>query len=199
MIEQPMERPRHWLEYVSMIVALFVSIVSLWVAVRTEQANSRMVDANYKMVAAASWPFLQIKSGNSADGVHSNSITLDVENAGVGPAKIKTFEVFWKGQAFPSSWSLMHACCVHDAQSPVSIMSGPPAGVLRAGESLKFLRYDLTPDNGPAWKTFDRVRFSELTYRACYCSVFDECRLSDLRGRETAVKACPKPPIPYVE
>ena len=191
-------RKLHWLEYGSTVVALFVSIVSLWVAVRTEQANSRMVDANYKMVAAASWPFLQVRTSNSDDG--RKTITLQMENAGVGPAKLQSFEVFWRGQAFSNSTRLLEACCGLNTKAPYLVTTAPTTGVLRAGDSLKFLKYDQTPDNDAVWKAFDRARFSELTYRVCYCSVFDECRVSDLKSqREQVVKACPKPAIPYTE
>lgn len=191
MMEPPITTRRHWLELVSTVVVLFVSIVSLWVAVRSEDANNRMV-------AASSWPFLQIKSGNQSDD-GMKVITLSVENAGVGPAKIKTFEVFWKGQAFSSTQALLRACCMHDPKAPFSAGTISTLGVLRAGDHTQFLRYKLTPENKADWQAFDQVRYSELIYRACYCSVFDECRLSDLRGREQPVKACPKPPVSYVE
>ncbi|HEY4942949.1 MAG TPA: hypothetical protein VII56_16085 [Rhizomicrobium sp.] len=69
---------RHWLEYVVTVVALAVSVISLWVAIGTE-------DANRKMVAAASWPLLQIEASNS-DESNRPHITLQVANAGVGPA-----------------------------------------------------------------------------------------------------------------
>jgi hypothetical protein len=50
------------------------------------------------------------------------------------------------------------------------------------------------------WNKFDRVRYSELTYRVCYCSVFDECwitRLTTLKAQP--VKHCPIPAIPFGE
>jgi len=193
MIEQRMmRRPRRWLELASTVIALFISVVSLWVAVRSTDANNRMV-------AAASWPYLQIKSGNSSGGQMMNLINLRVENAGVGPAKIQTFEVFWHGRAYPTARSLMEACCKLGPEETTDLGTSPPVGVLRAGDSVGFLSYARTPKDDATWKAFDRARLTQLTYRACYCSVFDECRVSDLMGRETAVKACPKPAIAYQE
>ena len=102
---------RHWTDYAATFVALAVSVISLWVAIATEKANQKMVDANYRMVAAASWPFLQLESGNNSDdGKHR--ITRELENAGVGPAKIHSIEIFWRGKAYPSSQALLRACCV---------------------------------------------------------------------------------------
>lgn len=199
MTERRMRRSRNWLEYTSTGVALVVSVISLWVAVRTEDANRRMVDANDRMVAAASWPFLQLKTGNASDSGDARAIGLRVENAGVGPAKIRTVEVFWQGRAFRYSTALLRACCAPPPAPRPETETQPLTGVIRAGETLSFLRWKLTPENRDAWNAFDRVRYSELTFRACYCSVFDECRVSDLRGREEAVKVCPKPAVPYLE
>ncbi len=189
---------RHWTDYASTFIALVVSVISLWVAIATERANQKMVDANYRMVAAASWPFLQLNSGNNDEGRHR--ITLGLENAGVGPAKIQSFEVFWRGKAYGSSTQLLKACCTANQKAPWDTGTLPVLGVLRAGDHRQFLTVDLTDDNKSLWMAFDQVRLHELTYRACYCSVFDECWASDLDQRPARrVKACPAPAIPYKE
>jgi len=155
------------------------------------------------MVAAASWPFLQVNSGNSEDD-GKRRITLSLENGGVGPAKIQSFEVFWRGKAYGSSWALLKACCatpgmVAPGTKSWVINTRPMAGVvMRAGEDRPFLRLDPTPDTEAMWKAFDKVRQQELTYRACYCSVFDECWISNLtRLQARRVNACPIPATPY--
>ena len=68
--------------------------------------------------------------------------------------------------------------------------------VLRPGESTEV-----------TWMTGDRAdplidklwgAVPYMTFRACYCSVFDECWLSDMASLEAQpVKACPKPEHPY--
>ncbi len=191
---------RHWTDYAATFVALAVSVISLWVAIATEKANQKMVDANYRMVAAASWPFLQLESGNNSDdGKHR--ITLELENAGVGPAKIHSIEIFWRGKAYPSSQALLRACCVSAQKTPWSSGTLPVRDVvLRAGDRRQFLRLDLTPDNKPLWMAFDQVRQNELSYRACYCSVFDECWISTLTTSAVRpVKACPIPATSYYQ
>ncbi|HSC18132.1 MAG TPA: hypothetical protein VLC74_04375, partial [Rhizomicrobium sp.] len=56
------DRRRQVLEYVSTAVAVIVSLLSLWVAIGSENANRQMV-------AAASWPILMVEGGNvGADG-----------------------------------------------------------------------------------------------------------------------------------
>jgi len=201
---QPIEPyRRHWIEYAATLVGLVVAVISLWVAIATERANQKMVDANYRMVAAASWPFLQIDSGNDDNG--TNRITLELQNAGVGPAKVQSFEVFWRGKAYTSSAALLRACCTNDKTTTFQTGTLPVLGVvLRAGDQRQFFRFDLTPDNKDIWKAFDRVRQRELSYRACYCSVFDECWISPLSSAQSRhtlevqpVKACPTPVAPW--
>ena len=72
--------------------------------------------------------------------------------------------------------------------------------MLRAGDSRRFLGFPLTADNVEMWKAFDRVRFSELSYRVCYCSVFDECWVTHLTNLQAEpVKQCPIPAVPFGE
>jgi hypothetical protein len=192
---------RHWLEYVVTIVALAVSVISLWVAIGTE-------DANRKMVAASSWPLLQAETGNS-DDANRPDITLAVANSGIGPAKLKTLEIFWKGKAYRGSFSLLSACCGFKAYA-FPDLTGKPAHtpmsnaeisgiVIRAGETRTFLSMPLGPDNTDTWNKFNNVRW-ELVYRACYCSVFDECWVSTLRHLDARrIDSCPDVADSYTE
>ena len=190
---------RHWIEYAATLIALVVSVISLWVAIATEKANQKMVDANYRMVAAASWPFLQLNSSNNEGG--KRRIALKLENAGVGPAKLRTLEVFWRGKAYGSSEALLKACCATTAPVTWATDTAPVEGtVLRAGAERPIIAMDSTPATEDMWKAFDRVRRVELTYRACYCSVFDECWIGDLTKLSARpVAMCPKPATPYIQ
>src|SRR6185503_451590 len=96
-------RRRQVLEYVSGGVAVVVSLVSLWVAIGSENANRQMV-------AAASWPILMVESGNVGPD-QQLLLHFKVTNSGVGPAKVRSFEVLYKGKPYPTSTALMRACC----------------------------------------------------------------------------------------
>lgn len=198
---------RHWLEYASTAIAVVVSVVSLWVAIGSE-------DANRKMVAASSWPFLQVLTGNSNAQNHPE-LVFTVSNAGVGPAKVKSFEVFWKSKSYRTSFQLMRDCCGYQIPTvapqtpegelpPGQVSSSHVAhNVIRAGEERSFLAYELAPQNAAIWKKFDQVRQTELQYRICYCSVFDECWIDtfDFTGDKgpSRVDMCPIPKVAYVE
>src|ERR1700679_1307311 len=85
------------------VAALFVSAISLWVGVPQENANEQMV-------SASAWPFLQVQISN-ADSDAKLDLQFMVVNTGVGPAKIESFEVFWKGKPYDSAGGRPKACC----------------------------------------------------------------------------------------
>ncbi|HLY04598.1 MAG TPA: hypothetical protein VKR31_02515 [Rhizomicrobium sp.] len=190
-LSAPTRRWREWLDPFLALVALAVSAISLWVAIGTEQANRRMV-------AAASWPLLQADTSNL-----NSTITFSVLNGGVGPAKLKTFELFWNGNAYPGAQALLKACCGYrpsQSSEEATLTTGGVSGiVIRAGETHTFLSLPKQTGNDDVWRKLDRMR-RQVTFRACYCSVFDECWIGGLRNLEPRrVDKCPPVPVLYVE
>jgi hypothetical protein len=198
---------RHWTDTLFAVAALFVSAISLWVGIRTE-------DANEKLVAASTWPFLQMVVSN-ADPDTKLDLQFMVANTGVGPAKIESFELFWKGKPYRSGIELLTACCGYkfvkstspDAKNHTPLATGTVQGVvLRAGESETFIHYRLNADNLPVWTALDKAR-DQLTYRICYCSVLNECWRGELHSElylpgqlhPQQVEVCPLPAVAYVK
>lgn len=206
--DPPLPKPasvhRHWLEYVATGTALLISAVSLWVAVGT-------MDANKKMVAASSWPFLQITTSDATpDG--KSELIFEVGNAGVGPALVESFEMMLDGKPVRTSAELLQRCCGYDPKKlrPLSVYQpnigswteGTVGGsVIRAGESRVFFRYPQTEKNLRAWTTIrSAVNKQRLLARACYCSVFRECWQGGFTGLHPArVEQCIAPKVPYVQ
>jgi len=181
------------------VAALAVSAISLWVAIGTEEANR-------KMVSAATWPLLQLETGNNDDD-NKPRITMSLVNAGVGPARVETLEVIWNGKAYATHGDYLAACCgfreafyTPDNQVQTPVSSAPVSGhALRAGEQRMFLSMPLGKDNIKVWTALDTARF-RTKFRACYCSVFDECWESDLTGvKPTPVAQCKAPAVSYRE
>ena len=196
---------RHWTDTLFAVAALFVSAISLWVGIRTEQANE-------KLVAASTWPYLFVESSN-ADADGAPVIHMDVTNSGVGPAKVESFELFWKGKAWPGADELVRACCGYRPFNFATDMGTKKTGILqggvegtiiRAGETRPFLTLRLTPDSMEVWKVLNVAR-SSMSYRICYCSVFDECWIGEFHGITSSaarlhpqrVKTCPVPKLSY--
>ena len=84
-----------WLDLTLALSAMFVSVVSLAVAVHHGNAMDRLVAAN-------SWPFLMYSTSNK-DAQGQRFISLNIENVGVGPARVQTFEVWWQGEPVPTA------------------------------------------------------------------------------------------------
>lgn len=189
----PQFRNRDWLEYLVTAAVLVISVISLWVAIGTE-------DANRRMVAASSWPFLEMQLNNLDQQAHSR-IDFYVVNSGVGPAKIESFQLFWNGKAYSDALEYLHDCCgldirLHEKQkyfpNIAPIITGVSAGtVLRAGDARSVLSVPLGADNAALWHALDKAR-GRTTFHACYCSVFDECWQSNLEGlNPKPIDKCP--------
>ncbi len=198
---------RHWTDTLFAAAALFVSAVSLWVGIRTEQANE-------ELVAASTWPFEQVEVSN-ADPDAKLDLQFQVTNAGVGPAKIESFELFWKGKPYRSGIQLLRECCGYrlvkatapEAKNHVPLATGSVQGIVqRPGEVETFIRYPLGNDNLAVWNALDKAR-EQISYRICYCSVLNECWRGELRSElylpghlhPAKVKACPAAAVAYTK
>jgi hypothetical protein len=191
--------PRHigqrWLDLAIALSAIFISLVSLVVAIEHGKTERDLVAAN-------SWPFLRGILSNSM-GASGGEVVLGASNGGVGPAKVRSFEVFYRGQPVSSGPDLLRRCC--------GLSSGP----VEATHQLNGYRYSIIDDTvlrpgennivvdlkgGADAVVLQRFRgaVSQVTYRACYCSILDECWVSDLMSlRVQPVKACSPPAHPF--
>src|SRR5262252_8527344 len=176
----PHSTGHRWVDLALALSAFFVSIVSLGLAIQHGNAMDRLVAAN-------SWPFLMYDT-ESLDPQGNRRISLKVENAGVGPARIQTFEVWWQGQPVSTAPELLQRCCMADSKAPIGpsearsldLFIGQIASrVMRAGDAEAFLTLALKDANADIWHRLDIARL-QLKMRACYCSVFDECWEADL-------------------
>lgn len=188
-----------WIDLSAAACALVVSVTSLFVAIRHGKAMERMAEANAKLVQANSWPLLQrFQSDDAPDGSHVYS--LFVINNGVGPAKVEQVEVSWKGQPVRTARELLRLCCANgqDVSEPAVETSGLMGSVLRAGEIRRVIEFPEDAVHGNLTQGM-KVSLKDIEWRACYCSVFDECWLSDLKTMNPqAVRQCPPAKVPFL-
>jgi hypothetical protein len=188
-----------WVDMVVAFAALFISLVSLGVAILHGHTMENMAEANARLVAANSWPFLSYGPGTSTiNGVAT--INMKVSNAGVGPAKIEAAELVWKGVAYRSDQDFLKACCNVDVASSKFDSDLLPNEVLRAGQSIIFLGFTQSGDPA-AFSALQQAMLSrDLQLHVCYCSIFDECWKSDLTTLSLTpepVKECTQPNVPF--
>jgi hypothetical protein len=196
-----------WFDIALGVSAMFVSVVTLIVAIEHGRTMERMADANMRMVEANSWPFVDFSTHNVSDkGVPE--VRLVLTNEGIGPARIETFELWWRGKPMATPADLLKACCnPSQAENPVISVGLASPRILRAGEHVDFLAIALSPTGRELFGKFNTER-DNIKTRVCYCSVFDECWIKEggdemLQKAQSKlihpdqVKTCPTPPTPY--
>jgi hypothetical protein len=188
-----------WIDISVAACALIVSVTSLFVAMRHGRSMDRMAEANAKLVQANSWPVLQRYQSDVGPEPGERVYSLNVVNNGVGPAKVESVEVFWKGQPVRSAGELVRLCCNNgqDMRDPAFETSTLMGSVLRAGEVRKIIAFPEDEQHN-ALKGYLRLSLRDVQWKVCYCSVFDECWMSDLATlRPDSVQACPVPKTPF--
>jgi hypothetical protein len=192
---KPRRTGRRHFDVIVSLSAIFISPVSLYVAIQHGKTERDLVAANV-------WPFAReiLNNGGAPDGM----IKIGVSNGGVGPAKIRSFELFYRGRPVSSGLDLLRQCCglpkdpnvVKATLSHSFFFSIVDQTVLRPGEDDPVLQLDrkTAPEIG------NRLAqaLPQVSFRACYCSVLDQCWRSNLRSiRTEPVKECPAPEHPY--
>lgn len=177
--------------------ALLVSGISLYVAVHHGETME-------KMVAAASWPNLEANVTVGDQGRPETArLGIAVSNTGVGPARLETLEIWHDGTPLSDARALIDALATAGKPAIPSLSARLEARslvgtVIGAREDSALL--SITPSDSEAWR-LPIIRFAvQLQSRLCYCSVFDECYVSDTRakrGRPERVEHCPEPAVPY--
>ena len=90
-----------WLDMTLGVSAVFISLMSLFLAIQ----HGRVME---KMVQATTWPYVMVRfSTSNPDG--SPHVRLEVANKGVGPAKVESLEVFYHDAAQPGGEALLQA------------------------------------------------------------------------------------------
>jgi len=186
---QPPRTGRHLFDLLAATFAIVISVVSLVVAFRGERTQRGLLAAN-------SWPFVQLSEDQSLQDAK-----LDVENAGVGPAKIMTFEVSYNGQNVDSAFDLLRTCC---GLPPTAPRAGFDYGevynnVLRPGEHIIALRLKKDEPSPAVYAQFTH-EMTHMAFSICYCSVLEECWTSNLRDlTQIPTRSCPAAQHQFVD
>lgn len=183
---------RDWFGIIVALCALGTSAASIAIAVDNANSMDRLVQSN-------SWPYLQMDSSN-VDDDGQRRVTLVLKNSGIGPLRLDSFEIRANGQplrhigelireSYDPKWTPAASALASDTAR--NMLTSTPAGtVLAPGGSVLVYAVPRRGDTDELWDAVDRARFRH-SYRACYCSVFDECWLADFSStRPKPVEAC---------
>jgi hypothetical protein len=146
--------------------AVFVSAISLFVAFRENKTQQQLLAANV-------WPALQYGTSNANDQLE-DEISLDIENDGVGPARIEAFGLLYEGEWIKNANDVI-AHLSNGRPLPSHVTSSPTTNkVLLPGKTIKFFRVKRADVDGETWDTLNEARFKVRVF-ACYCSILDDC------------------------
>lgn len=186
-----------WLDVIVGVSAIFISVISLAVSIEHGKTMEKMVDQNQKMVEASTLPLLMI-AGTEFDSSGKPFFRQVLSNDGVGPAIIDRFEIRYKGVVYTENEALLRACCAAallkakkggHTQLFYSNVSG---FILSAHQEIDPITIKPDKTGLELFNTFNMVRDSnDITYRACYCSVLNECWETEFdHKRPQPVKEC---------
>ena len=202
-----------WYDMAIPVAALFVSLISIFIAWHHGKVMKELVHQNERLVEAESLPYLQIDTSDLEADLRTPAYRLTVQNQGVGPARVDAVVITVDGHPVPDFKTLVDRCCgaglLRSSQRSTKQFRGNGSGevitstlhdrMIRPGEAVEAFDWPMTPVNQPA---IDKLKAGFASNRIntsiCYCSVFNDCWLrTDDNRRPSAVKQCPMPAVPY--
>lgn len=191
----PRKTGAHHIDLLVAGCALLVSVVSLFIAWQANHTQERML-------AASVWPYLSWGT-NNIDQNGQDEISFNLYNLGVGPAKIESLQVLYKGQPMADARALVAACCqqqtagMRDSKDWDLRTAGINPIVLPGHDSMKFFSLPRKDANAALWQALDHERHN-IAISACYCSVLDECWMEETgQVQARKVRRCEVPESQY--
>lgn len=154
------------------------AIIAAFVGGYTAYVQHQGVQTEIKGVRAQVWPYLEIGESGivSSDVKKVTGGRLIAINTGVGPAIVRSVEVFVNGKAEPDWTHVFKAIGFQPQNSSFSTFNKT---VLSAGKTLAYL----TIYGRKAWSRFRAKLYNDIVIRACYCSTLGRCWQSTLNFR----------------
>jgi hypothetical protein len=175
-----LKREINW-DAAAAIIASLIGLLALAVAGYTAYVQRQQVRASV-------WPYLQLGESDFLPGDNattSHGGLLAVLNKGVGPATVRSVQVWVDGKPQPDWRHVFKALGYRDA--PGYIRSSVNHTVLSPGEHLDVLKV-LGQD---AWAGFKEKFVHHMIIRACYCSTLGDCWQSTLNMQDPTPQGQP--------
>ena len=180
-----------WFDIAVSACAMVVSLASLYLAIHHGHVMQEMAEANARMVTATSWPRVSYSTSNVDAAGATPQIRLTLTNKGIGPARIEGMELSYDGKPMANADALLKTCCSSKGEAQQRWISSANGEILRPGEEKNFLKLNHTAD-AQQWAVLNDLP-AKVAVKVCYCSVFDECWVTQSSSPSKAerVKACP--------
>ena len=188
-----------WLDITLGVSATIVSLVSLWLGLHSAHSME-------KLVAANSYPYLErMSSMSSKDPMPGTDrlrkvVEYELVNNGVGPARVEWVEMRFKDKPVANLSDLLDACCAGMAQTSGGINRrvNIEGTLIRPGTGVPLFTWTEQVEPNPAFEALHK-QMGSVTWKTCYCSVFDECYIQGEADslKPVPVKECKVPATPF--
>lgn len=186
-------------------INLMVAVCAVLISAASFYATYVQSTVAETQMKAETWPYIQISSGNYDLEKEQRRIYVTVENDGVGPAHLISFQLYYEEEVVSNINQLIAKCCLDEGETRRDhegklkpefesvITSSPSPSILPAGDGKMAFSMVATDANQAFWRKLDKARF-KLIGKACYCSLLDECFETESYGEPVPVKACKAQP-----
>jgi hypothetical protein len=182
---------------------LTLALCAVLISVASFYATYLQASAAEKQVKAMTLPLLQYSTGNVDAETNEPVITFSLTNGGVGPAIIKTVTYKYNDNVSTDFFDYLRACCFKewkelnthprkstDLSQGGYVTSSTHNVVVPAQDKVEFYKLYKGELSETLWSKLNIERRS-LKVEVCYCSLLDECYLSEEKGIVKPVNACP--------
>lgn len=184
---------------------LIVALCAILISAASFYATYLQADSAEKQVKAMTLPLIQFSHGNYDEIQEKNTLKMNLKNAGIGPAIIKNIRFKYLDKEYSSLSSYLEACCgyldyqkkfIKEIKDKKAIDQGgyassPLVNTILAGQSKQtFFALYYHKNSQDFWQKLDRER-NKLVVEVCYCSMLDDCYITEKNGVTTQVANCP--------
>jgi len=188
--------------FTSQKLNLTLALCAVLISVASFYATYLQASAAEKQVKAMTLPLIQQYSGNYDNEAKAKIITFYLENAGVGPALIKSVSYNYQGVEYPNRTAFLKACCDKEfkdyrqklnngVEVKFGILSSKLLNtIIPAQTKIKHYQIHYSELANGLWKKLNDERF-KVKLNICYCSLLDECYVTKKNGVVEPVASCP--------
>ena len=201
------KQPKAW--FTNERLNLFLALCAIIISAASFYATYLQANAAERQVKAATWPWLEVMTGNFDEEKNLPEITFVLTNSGSGPAIVNYVKYHYNDQSYLDIYKVISACCfdtqayetqlqtLQDDSPNINIFeafgwimtSASDNRLLASGSELKLFGFKRTGFNETQWDKVNKQRNSIKT-EICYCSLLEQCYLSDGRADVKEIEQC---------
>ncbi len=190
-------------------VNFILAVCAIVISAASFYATYLQANAAERQVKAATWPWLNFVTSNVNDEKKVSELKFELENSGTGPALIKYVKYTYQGRDYFDINPLINACCTNieafytmlrklqEKTKNINFFnefgwmstSFTNNVLVASGAKIKLLILPKTKYNQDFWNKLDKERF-KMNVSICYCSLLDQCYLTDGSGQVNQVQQC---------